>query len=183
MKLNLGCGNDYRSGWVNVDSNTNVKCDAVIKLGDHILPINDNSVEEVLMCNSLEHIKDFWRFIDDLYRVCKDGAKIHIIVPHYSTATAFSPQHYTYWTVGSWFTMDVSASNNTADECYSAFKCTLDSVRLNWLSHYAGISSKLYKIGLPFEIMANHFGLYWLQFAERWPFGWAEIEYQLTIKK
>jgi len=26
-KLNLGCGNDYRKGWINVDFNKKVKAD------------------------------------------------------------------------------------------------------------------------------------------------------------
>lgn len=179
MKLNLGCGNDYKDGWINIDCNQTLKTDMRMTL-DERFPFEDNSVEAVYMCHSLEHIKDFWFFIDNIYRVCKDGAKIHIIVPHYSGGAAFYPQHYTYWSVAAWDTMNVNSKTlYRTNENYSKFKCSVDSIRLNWLSHQC----KFYWIGWIFELLANSFGLLWMQFAERCPFGWFEVEYKLTVIK
>lgn len=60
MKLNLGCGEKYLDGYINVDfcpifSNGNkMKCDVFhnLKLG---IPFDSNSVKEILLEEVLEH--------------------------------------------------------------------------------------------------------------------------------
>lgn len=83
MKLNLGCGSDYREGWMNVDQGT-CKCDVTHNLFKFPWPFEDNSTEFILLSHMMEHFpKD--SFIDvarEMYRVCKDGAEIEIISPH-----------------------------------------------------------------------------------------------------
>ena len=183
MKLNLGCGKDYRAGWVNIDANPLVKFDKCVTLGRYPIPCGDNSVDEVFMSHSLEHIKDFWGFIDDLYRVCKNGATLHIITPHATAWGAYTPQHYTQWSISAFGSMYADGDSATG-ESYAKFKCKADNIRLNWLSHYGRTGvGKLRWIGLLFELLANSFGWHWKLFAERWPFGWSEVEYRLTVVK
>ena len=43
IKLNLGCGNDYRRGWLNCDKSKEVNPDKVVDL-EKKLPFKDNSV-------------------------------------------------------------------------------------------------------------------------------------------
>lgn len=80
MKLNLGCGRDPKTGWVNVDlyGEPDVKFD----LTQRPWPWEDSSVEEVLLHNVLEHLPDTVSVMKELYRVCSSGALIHIAVPH-----------------------------------------------------------------------------------------------------
>jgi hypothetical protein len=84
LKLNLGCGHRPKPGWVNVD-----KYPPAEQLQDlEILPWPwaDNSVEEVLLCHVLEHLGQspnvFLKIMQELYRICRNGAVITIIVPH-----------------------------------------------------------------------------------------------------
>ena len=86
MKLNLGCGHNKRQGWVNVDHSDTCAPDMVVNLEQTPWPWPDDSVEEVLMSHVLEHLGEqtsvylsIWR---ELYRVCKDGARVFIFVPH-----------------------------------------------------------------------------------------------------
>lgn len=83
-KLNLGCGSNKLSGYINVDKygEPDVKFD----LETFPWPWQDNQVTEVVLHHVLEHLgqdKDtFLNIIQELYRVCAHEAKINIRVPH-----------------------------------------------------------------------------------------------------
>lgn len=79
IKLNLGCGADWREGYVNVD--VHGKCFRH-DLTSVPWPWAENSVSEVLMHHVLEHLPNTVLVMKELYRVCHDGALVHIAVPH-----------------------------------------------------------------------------------------------------
>jgi tetratricopeptide (TPR) repeat protein len=91
MKLNLGCGNDYRQGWVNVDVG-NCRKDLHHDLEKLPLPFADNTFDEVLMMHVLEHVDrtTFPAFMRELHRVCRPSARIHIEVPYYNSKNAWT---------------------------------------------------------------------------------------------
>lgn len=94
-KLNLGCGPDYRDGWVNVDSG-NCKSDVKHDIEQIPWPFDDNSVENIEMQHILEHIHriNFIHVVREMYRVCKNGAFIHIISPYAGSDNFFTdPTH------------------------------------------------------------------------------------------
>jgi len=75
IKLNLGSGNDYREGWVNVDIAGDYKVDVVADLSEQF-PFADNSVDEILASDILEHFikEDGEKFLRECYRILKvDG--------------------------------------------------------------------------------------------------------------
>jgi predicted SAM-dependent methyltransferase len=84
MKLNLGCGDSKFAGYCNVDKYG--EPDLRWDLERFPWPWADDSVEEVAMSHSLEHIgqsaETFIGVIKELYRVCRDQAKIVLRVPH-----------------------------------------------------------------------------------------------------
>jgi len=86
MRLNLGCGNKRLPGWVNVDFVPETRPDQVWNLERLPWPWADNSVDEVLMEHVLEHLGAapdvYIGIIKELHRVCRDGAKINVVVPH-----------------------------------------------------------------------------------------------------
>lgn len=86
MKINLGSGRKRYFGFQNIDANPDVNPDYLINLDDvNIkLPFDDDSIEEVKAEHILEHIgSGFIPLMVELYRVCKNGAIIDIIVPHH----------------------------------------------------------------------------------------------------
>lgn len=91
MKLNLGCGNDYRQGWVNVDVG-NCRKDLHHDLEQLPLPFADNTFSEVLMMHVLEHVDrpTFPAFMRELHRICRPDARIHIEVPYYNSKNAWT---------------------------------------------------------------------------------------------
>lgn len=87
QKLNLGCGFKRLPGYLNVDSVDACNPDQVVNLEHFPWPWADSSVDEVQLIHVLEHLgresEVFIRIMQELYRVCTDDAKIHIIVPHH----------------------------------------------------------------------------------------------------
>ena len=49
------------------------------------LPFESNSVEYIRANQVVEHIRNIELFFRDVYRVCVDGAIIHIETPHYGS--------------------------------------------------------------------------------------------------
>jgi predicted SAM-dependent methyltransferase len=92
MKINLGCGHNYKEGWVNVDFYDDSKCDVKHDLEVFPWPWEDNSVSEILIKHTLEHLGADWKVyiktLQEMYRICEDDAKIMITVP--------SPWHWNY---------------------------------------------------------------------------------------
>jgi SAM-dependent methyltransferase len=86
VKLNLGCGQNRLAGYVNVDREASVAPDAVMDLERFPWPFETDSVEEVQAVHVLEHVgarpEVFIGIMQELYRVCRGGATIHIAVPH-----------------------------------------------------------------------------------------------------
>ena len=86
MKLNLGSGYNKPEGYISVDANPACQPDVVHDCDKFPWPWPDNSVTEVVFHHSLEHMgqetRVFLRLMQELYRVCKDGALITITVPH-----------------------------------------------------------------------------------------------------
>ena len=84
IKLNLGCGARLFEGFVNVDKYG--KPDVKHDLEQFPWPWPDSSVVEVQLIHVLEHLGGdpdvFIGIMKELYRVCRAGARVHIVVPH-----------------------------------------------------------------------------------------------------
>jgi len=91
MRLNLGCGQNHLDGYINVDKFGNP--DLCFDLETFPYPWNDNSVVEIEMHHVLEHLgqqtETYLKIIQELYRICAPGAKLHITVPHHRNDNLF----------------------------------------------------------------------------------------------
>jgi hypothetical protein len=85
MKLNLGCGADLLSGYINVDKYAPA-ADLIFDLEIFPWPWEADSVDEVVLKHTLEHLGQdtniFLKIMQELYRICKNKALIKITVPH-----------------------------------------------------------------------------------------------------
>jgi predicted SAM-dependent methyltransferase len=86
MRLNLGCGHDKREGWLNVDASPAAGPDQLVDLESLPWPWPDDAAEEVLLKHVLEHLgqrtETYLGIMRELWRVCRHGAKVRIVVPH-----------------------------------------------------------------------------------------------------
>ena len=85
MKLNLGAGYKRHPDFLNVDFDPRTNPDYCVNLEKDTWPFADNSVSEVKAHHILEHLGDpgYFHFLQELYRVCEDGALVEVIVPHH----------------------------------------------------------------------------------------------------
>lgn len=98
MRLNLGCGNDIKHGYLNVDF-FDIKHPDVLKvnLGNFPWPFKTASIEEILMLDFLEHFKyaDTTKVLQEAYRVLIPKGVIDIQVPDFAEcARAILEQEY-----------------------------------------------------------------------------------------
>jgi len=101
-KLNLGCGKDYRQGWVNVDFRDDVKLDAKHNLNKIPYPFKKNQFDIVLMRMILEHLDNPIKVLKEIIRISKNKAIIEVVVPHANSYAAITDiQHKTHFTENS----------------------------------------------------------------------------------
>lgn len=85
-KLNLGCGQNKLTGYVNVDKYDAFKPDVVFDLEEFPWPFKDNEADEIVLHHCLEHmgaeVKTFLNIMQELYRVSAPNGRIIISVPH-----------------------------------------------------------------------------------------------------
>ena len=82
LKLNLGCGEDYKKGWINVDYRDNISIDLKHDLNKFPYPFKEDTFDEILMKSVLEHLENPIKTLKELVRISKNNAKITILVPH-----------------------------------------------------------------------------------------------------
>lgn len=93
MKLNLGCGHKRRNGFLGVDL---FRCDAVDAVADltRTLPFRDSSIEEIWMDNVIEHVLYIPPLMQEIHRICRDGALVTILTPHFASHASWrDPTH------------------------------------------------------------------------------------------
>lgn len=102
MKLNLGCGNQRLDGFVGVDrypcAGAQLLCDL-----ERPLPFRTSSVDELLLDNFVEHVRDLPALMAELARVGRPGARVRILTPHFGAQASWRDpthvQHLSYYSM------------------------------------------------------------------------------------
>ena len=95
MKLDIACGQNKQKGFKGVDIAPGEGVDFVWDLEKFPWePFEDNSVEEVYCSHYIEHVPDLMKFMNEIYRICIDGAKVTFLAPYYTSIRAWQdPTH------------------------------------------------------------------------------------------
>ncbi len=95
MKLDVTCGQNKQKGFKGVDAAPLPGIDFVWDLEKFPWqPFKDNSIEEIYCSHYLEHTPDLMKFMDEIWRICEDGAKVSFVCPYYSSIRAWQdPTH------------------------------------------------------------------------------------------
>lgn len=112
MKLNIGCGRDYRKGWTNIDISPDVEAELHMDIRVGRLPFKANSVKEIYISGVLEQIAENEALIhamNDCHRVLEEGGLMIVVVPNAKYAIAhrdpmdirkFTPETFSYFEKG-----------------------------------------------------------------------------------
>ena len=100
--LDLGCGRTKRPGAIGVDRNPSVGADVLADLDRTPYPFGDDSFDEILLDNVLEHLADVPATMRELFRIARPGALVIVKVPYFrSKWAAIDPTHRHLFTVES----------------------------------------------------------------------------------
>lgn len=181
MRLYLGCGLDYKEGWINVDNNKNVKADVYTDL-EKKFPFKSNSADEIFTEGTIEHIsKDkIYHFFDEMWRVCKPGARIRILTNHFTSVWAFQHlDHQCYFGTDS---LDIMNPNQLFNgERYNKAVFIIRKIRLHFF--YPKMVNYGFLSKIPIDWLFN-FNRTWQRIMERFQFlGFDGISYELEVVK
>ena len=82
-RLNLGCGKDYKEGYINIDVRRDIKADLYIDLSVFPYPFDDSSIDKIYAIDVLEHIS-YWKqdmLFAEFSRILKSGGRLLIRCP------------------------------------------------------------------------------------------------------
>jgi hypothetical protein len=93
-KLNIGAGKDIKDGYVNHDIADLLGIDVVHDLNEYPWPWGENQFEEILALDILEHLNDFTKAIEEIYRILVVNGTVTIRVPYWNHSCAYiDPTH------------------------------------------------------------------------------------------
>lgn len=85
IKLNVGCGTDYKKGWINIDNNSDDNIEKLDLNWDlrNPLPFDDNSIDFIFNEHFFEHltVEEAQPIMKDFERVLKPGGAMRIAMP------------------------------------------------------------------------------------------------------
>lgn len=102
VRVDLGCGNAKRDGYIGLDYVAGEQVDQVLDLTRDRYPFDDRSVDAVFSAHFLEHIEEPNHVFSEIGRICKDGARIEFWTPYAFTNEAFLYGHLHFLTEEMW---------------------------------------------------------------------------------
>jgi predicted SAM-dependent methyltransferase len=101
IKINLGCGNDIKEGYINTDRVQLKGVDEVFDLNDDF-PFKDDYADEVIALGVIEHVNDIHHFMGECFRILKKSGKLIIVAPHFSSVNSYTdPDHKRHLAINS----------------------------------------------------------------------------------
>jgi Predicted O-linked N-acetylglucosamine transferase, SPINDLY family len=130
LRVDIGCGDRKPDNFVGVDVCPGLGVDIVADLNQRF-PFPDNSVDELRAYDTIEHLVDRIHTMNEIWRICKDGAKVDILVPSTDGRGAFQdPTHVSFWNINSFLYYCIDFPNYI-DLCRKyGFKGAFKAVRL-----------------------------------------------------
>ncbi|MBL8679333.1 MAG: methyltransferase domain-containing protein [Myxococcales bacterium] len=179
--LDVGCGRDKLPGAVGIDKNPRSHADIIHDLDVRPWPIEDDSFDEVRALDVLEHVDDFIGCVEEMHRVCRDGATIRVRMPFISSVDYFTdPTHKRAGTARTFDYFDPTTALGRYR--YSAAELETVSVRYQRGTPFSAVGAVFGLLDLAVVPLANRFKSdYERHFAFWYPM--VNVEYVLRVKK
>lgn len=168
VRIDIGCGRSKFKGTLGVDIVPLPGVDVVADL-TRGLPFKDSSISEIYTSHTLEHVDNLPAVMEEIWRVCKPNALVHIWVPHASCpfVTWIDPTHRRGMTIET-FSYFNPATNHLS--YYSKARFEIVHARLNLSTigmRRAGFRRSRGLLAMVVEAVANR-SRAWQYRAERW---------------
>ncbi|HEX2702186.1 MAG TPA: class I SAM-dependent methyltransferase [Solirubrobacteraceae bacterium] len=128
--LDIGCGSAKAPGAVGLDISPDTDADIVHDLDLFPYPIEDDSFDQILLQDVIEHVEQPIRVFEELHRVARPGARIQLRTPHFSSVLAYGdPTHRHYFS-----TLAIRSLAEPRFAHYTAVRFRVVEIRLDmWL--------------------------------------------------
>lgn len=130
-KLNIGCGEGKKDGYINVDFSPDVSPDVLYDLNKFPYPFQDNSFEQAEAFHILEHLDKPFNVMKELHRILKPDGTLHIKVPHFSRGFTHAEHAH-----GFDVTFPLYFNPGFTKSGYFGVNYRLESMKLNWLAFF-----------------------------------------------
>lgn len=157
--LDVGCGRNKAPGAIGVDRFAVEGVDVVHNLEIFPYPFEADGFDEIYARHVIEHVESVSRFLDELHRIARPGARLHINTPHYSyTGSWRDPTHRWHFSA---YSFEYFEAGHPADYYTGAAKFRVLSVRVTML--------KLWRVlGIEWLINAVNIHPRWRIFRRFW---------------
>jgi SAM-dependent methyltransferase len=139
MRIDLGCGNSRRPGYVGVDQHLLAGVDVLADL-ESPLPFQTNSLDEVYSKSVLEHIDRLELVMSELHRIVREKGHIDIQVPHFSSPLSFSDfthrRFFGYYSFDYFVPESEQRSRRKVPDFYTPFKFRIVSKKLKFVTYF-----------------------------------------------
>lgn len=129
-KLNLGCGESKKEGYINLDRQSILNPDIAHDLNNLPYPFHDNEFELVEARHVLEHLREPFAVMEELHRILKTGGILKIQVPHFSRAFTHA-EHKSGFDI----TFPLYFNKNFTKSGFFGVEFELKKMKLNWLAN------------------------------------------------
>ena len=138
--LDLGSGIKKNSNAIKVDINPKVNPDIVHNLNNFPYPFDNENFDEVIIDNVIGELNNFFKVMDEIYRIAKIGANIKISVPYFQ-----SPYAFIHPNIKSFFTIRTFEYFDPNSEIFKRYKYSESTFQLVKLNFNEGFKSGLTK--------------------------------------
>jgi len=128
-KLNLGCGESKKPGYVNVDWQPAVEPDVLHDLNRLPYPFADDTFDVIEAFHVIEHLDRPFAVMKELHRILKPGGKLQVKVPHFSRGFTHAEHAH-----GFDVTFPLYFNRNFTRSGYMGFELTLDRMELHYIA-------------------------------------------------
>jgi len=98
-KLNLGCGNDCKKDWINLDKHKLQGVNVVHDLNKFPYPFKENEFDFIYASMILEHLDNWVNAMEEIHRIMKNGGILRVRVPFFpSMYSVIDPTHKNFFT-------------------------------------------------------------------------------------
>lgn len=92
--LDIGCGWNKQPGAIGMDVAVLPTVDVVHDIDEMPFPFRDDTFEEIHLVHVVEHARSIVRLLEEIHRICRPGARVRIVTPHYTDSMSWQdPTH------------------------------------------------------------------------------------------
>ena len=141
IKLNLGCGKDIKSGYVNLDI-VDYGGNQIHDINTFPYPFPENHFDEIYASHILEHIDNFNKTITELYRILKPNGTMIVYAPFFLNTKYFGdPDHKIPFSIRTFDNYETGAQFEVLEKKF----ITSHFAALKWMDFIVNIEPVIYE--------------------------------------